>query len=505
VLDEGWVREGEIALDPFGGIGGFILDGLRAGVNVVAVELEPRFVDLGQQNIDLWNARYAGRLPKWGQGVIVQGDSRRLRAVLQESGVALIASSPPYAESLEKAGGIDPSLSKHVGGPHSQMNRSDTRYGQTDGQLGAMPAGVPPALIVSSPPFRQTEGGTNVTSADGPLADEALIARHAAGNAAAQGYGASDGQLANMPEGRLSMIGPTSPPYSNAQAHPSIGSVNKDDWGYDGRDIASRRGLSAEYGDSPGNIANMPEGQAPNIVIGSPPFHNQLPSHDNFIPPHDSTKLLDVSYGDAYGSAPGQLAALPEGQAPAVVVTSPPYEASIHTGKDDDSARVRKAERFVRGEFKYSRPDIFTSQENIGTRAMYQSNYGLEEGQIGNDSGDTFWSAALAILRECHSVLKDGGHAVFVTKRYVRDGAIVDFSQQWVAACESVGFRLVHWHKALLTTDHGTQLAHDGQHKRNFTERKSFFRRLAEKKGSPRIDWEDILCFVKGESDGEMA
>jgi len=27
--------------------------------------------------------------------------------------------------------------------------------------------------------------------------------------------------------------------------------------------------------------------------------------------------------------------------------------------------------------------------------------------------------------------------------------------------------------------------------------RASFFRRLAEKKGSPKIDWEDVICLVK--------
>jgi hypothetical protein len=28
-------------------------------------------------------------------------------------------------------------------------------------------------------------------------------------------------------------------------------------------------------------------------------------------------------------------------------------------------------------------------------------------------------------------------------------------------------------------------------------ERKSFFRRLQESKGAPRIDWEDVVCMVK--------
>jgi len=35
------------------------------------------------------------------------------------------------------------------------------------------------------------------------------------------------------------------------------------------------------------------------------------------------------------------------------------------------------------------------------------------------------------------------------------------------------------------------------RHKTGRIERKSFFRRLAEQKGSPRIDWESVLCFER--------
>jgi hypothetical protein len=39
--------------------------------------------------------------------------------------------------------------------------------------------------------------------------------------------------------------------------------------------------------------------------------------------------------------------------------------------------------------------------------------------------------------------------------------------------------------------------------KRKRREKKSFFRRLAEKKGSPKIDWETIVCLVKPVDPGE--
>jgi hypothetical protein len=45
--------------------------------------------------------------------------------------------------------------------------------------------------------------------------------------------------------------------------------------------------------------------------------------------------------------------------------------------------------------------------------------------------------------------------------------------------------------------DNGTQLALIGEDVDSIKERESFFRRLAEKKGSPRIDWESVLCMRK--------
>ncbi len=49
----------------------------------------------------------------------------------------------------------------------------------------------------------------------------------------------------------------------------------------------------------------------------------------------------------------------------------------------------------------------------------------------------------------------------------------------------------------MLVAHHGEQDDMFGDAKQLTTERKSFFRRLAEKKGSPRIDHEDVICVVK--------
>src|SRR3990167_3133811 len=94
-----------------------------------------------------------------------------------------------------------------------------------------------------------------------------------------------------------------------------------------------------------------------------------------------------------------------------------------------------------------------------------------------------------------------GGHAIFVTKDFIRKGQRVPFSDQWQALCESVGFRMVCRHRAMLVKSHGTQGTIFGGTEQLSTQRKSFFRRLAEKKGSPAIDWEDVLCMVRLEGN----
>jgi hypothetical protein len=370
ILEEGWVMVGDCIVDPFGGVALGGLDAMVNGLNWTGCELEQKFVDLGQQNIDLWNARY-WTLPHFGTAKILQGDSRSLAQVIEAAGACVssppyaespmggiaggegpntkwrngkeksideinsrslgdgygqtpgnlgnlkandsnwkaVVSSPPYADSIERPGGIDPAKSDFIGGPHSQMNNSDTRYGSTPGQLGSMPAKGFEGVI-SSPPFLETSGGHNITATEGYLADPALMARHRGGNRAGEGYGNSEGQLAN--------------------------------------------------------------------------------------------------------------------------------------GNTDD-----------------------------------------------------FWSAARLIVSQVYAVLSPGAHAVWVVKSYVKGGKIVDFPHQWQALCEACGFVTVHEHHASLVEDRGTQGTLDGGSVTKTVARKSFFRRLAEAKGSPRIDYETVLCTRK--------
>jgi hypothetical protein len=94
-------------------------------------------------------------------------------------------------------------------------------------------------------------------------------------------------------------------------------------------------------------------------------------------------------------------------------------------------------------------------------------------------------------------VLRPGGYAAWVCKDFVRKGQRVPFSDQWQQLCEAVGFEPVERIAAMLVDDHGDQLDIFGGATARLKERKSFFRRLAEKKGSPRIDHEDVIIMRK--------
>lgn len=179
------------------------------------------------------------------------------------------------------------------------------------------------------------------------------------------------------------------------------------------------------------------------------------------------------------------------------VVSSPPYDSN--TVHSDSRAETRHDEKGgTRGRWGHS-----AQGNNIA-----QGDYGDTPGQLGHMSGggfetmtdsesETFWSAARLIVEQTYAVLKPGGVAVWVCKDFVRGGRRVPFSDQWEQLCAAIGFESLERIQAMLVEEHAPQLDIFGGEFVKTVERKSFFRRLAERKGSPRIDWEDVLIMRK--------
>ncbi len=391
MIEEGWLHEGDCVVDPFGGVALGGLDAMANGLFWYGVELEPRFVLLGCQNIALWNARYRGKLPHWGTATLLQGDSRNLAQIVANAGACV--SSPPFTDV------------KNVS--HSGMVQKWCEQNGRDPQTGSRTATV-------------------------------------------DGYGSTPGNLGNLPAGSLGAA-LSSPPYAES-AHN----------GGDDPHPEHVKGGEIHLPGIAGAVASPPYAESMNREGGIDPAKS-----DYIGGPHSQMNNSDTRYG----STPGQLGAM-RAEGYEAAVSSPPFE----NGQPQQDK-------------------TFTTPHDSLNRKMGE--YGQSDGQLGIETGDTFWTAARTIVEQTYAVLRPGAHACWVVKSYVKNKAIVPFPEQWQALCEAVGFETVHVHRAWLVEDRGTQFDLEGNGHKREVQRKSFFRRLAEKHGSPRIDFEVVLCMIK--------
>lgn len=240
--------------------------------------------------------------------------------------------------------------------------------------------------------------------------------------------------------------------------------------------IHNSKPRKGSYGQTPGQLGSMKPGSV-QAIISSPPYVDAVktgegPGAKEWSEEKGHWIAADYTQGK-YGVALGNLGNLKPG-AVDCVLSSPPYEDEDGLGHGGGPA---------------------TSIDLKKGLCNQKRGYGKTQGQIENLSGNTFWAAAKEILQECHKILKPGGHAIWVVKAFVRKGKIVDFPGDWRRLCESVGFKTVCVHHAMLVKEeHHNGLFGTITEKK---ERKSFFRRLAERKGAPRIDYEVVLCTEK--------
>ena len=268
----------------------------------------------------------------------------------------------------------------------------------------------------------------------------------------------------------------TSPPYAE-----SLKTENKTD------DLCphdSSMRYERKYSPNPQNIGNLKAGDV-DAVVTSPPWvdanHSKGWSEEykeGFIKKHrekhpNRIGKENINLNDKYfemPDTPGQIANLKPGTVDGVV-TSPPYEDSLKTeNKETDLCPHDSTMRYER---KYS-PDV---------------------SNIGNSKGETYWQAVAAVYSECHKILKPGGVICVVVKAYVKNGKRVDLPGQTWTLLQRIGFKPLERIRAMLVEEIPQQTMFGIPEK--IKERKSFFRRLAEKKGSPRIDWEEVLILRK--------
>jgi DNA modification methylase len=544
-FEMGWIKQGDIICDPFAGIFSTGILGAYRKLQVVGVELEAKFCKLAEENLKLHDN--AWRKLGCPRPVILQGDSRKLSQLIGQAG--LIISSPPYAEMSVLSHDQAAHCSFKEGNPNNRVRgkikrdgRHQRDYGQTEGQLGSMKAGnvdcvisSPPYadnagskeelggqvesgmvrtnprhpgeklyftkyekqnstgnlgnlksgsvdVVISSPPYAESLKGDGTQN---ETASESRAKRLTEGGSLGQsqrtqGYG-SKGNLGNLKSGSVDAI-LLSPPYEKQQVGGGIQKSlqGKSDYPVkDGLARSKKAGCSAlgcgygNQGDSEGQLGSMKAGNV-DCVISSPPYasgqHQDSNDDKSIRPPHDSRNNSAIGLGDN----PRNLGNLKSGSVDAIL-SSPPYE------KSETGGQIPKE--------KY--PQI--GGRIFGYRQEHQ---GCSEGQLGQEQGETFWQAAKEIVSECYKILKDGGYAIWVVKSFVRNKKIVDFPSDWRRMCEVLGFVTVCEHHASLVKETKHNTLFEGEVTK-IKEKKSFFRRLCESKGSPKIDYETVLCFRK--------
>lgn len=518
------LRKDEVVLDPFGGVGTTGIEAASRGVQAYLMELEERFARFVngydcpglskrewirwfgrfgrnqkicpacQNQANSWYAKDSGIVPEksthrykgnfelhqehWAllgkpRPVMLQGDSRKLRQVLSGRLAECVVSSPPYAGDSGK--------SDRTGHKRAERRALETgyrqglgcfknseSYGQSDGQLGAMPEGRIDTVISSPPynlPMSQDHNGKHGGARGTTPSEKGAFVK----------YGNTDGQLEGMPMGNVDAV-ISSPPFSPTNFQPV--KVRGKSMGVR-KDYPSGERHEDNYGDTNGQLGNMKQGSV-DAVVSSPPHSESIKTSANGSG-IDYSKTVKggtnrtagrEAIATGYGNSTGQLGAIPAGKVDSIV-SSPPYEQNDQRG---GKTLVAIKKRVV------------------------VDGYGNTDGQLGIEVGETFWSAARDIVLECHALLKPCGVAVWVVKDFVRNKKRVRFSDDWIKLCEACGFKLIrHAHAMLVKEMRTTNLFGEETVKR--IERKSFFRRLHEQKladeDERRIDHEDVVFFVK--------
>jgi len=200
-LERGWWAKGDVIADPFGGVGTGGIVAAYNGLAWMGVELEAKFVELAEQNFALHRQKLEALDSP--QPVIVQGDSRDFARIVGQA--AGVLTSPPYI-----SGGHHPDQTGSWGGLATEKGlgtKEVAGYGTTPGQIGKLPAGDV-AAVISSPPYAETGSGGNMKSGavDTTAWSDGRARKMGPSMMHPDGYGASDGQIGNLPAGKVEAV-----------------------------------------------------------------------------------------------------------------------------------------------------------------------------------------------------------------------------------------------------------------------------------------------------------
>ena len=307
--EKGMLHKGDVVVDPFNGIGTTLLLGTTLGYKCIGVELEEKFVQLTEANIEKHKAMFeaTGRT----MPIVIKGDSRQLSKLIQEQ-IQGIISSPPYADSVNSAkSGFDFTKAKldYKGRmwhkdrvDYTKKKHDDFAYGKTKGQIGALKDGDISAVI-TSPAYADISTGAGGLNTKPATKDGQQTGRSAKASSqdTDQKYGKTDGQIARLKDKGIDAV-ISSPPYSEGLGH-----------GGNPTKIDKKKGLDGfltQYGKTEGQIGKLKDNKDIDAAITSPPFEDSIGSDDPKKRGglyRDPKRANDKSMTGTYGKSEGQI------------------------------------------------------------------------------------------------------------------------------------------------------------------------------------------------------
>ena len=470
----GYWKPGDLILDPMAGIGTTGIVGASLGYNVLLLELEYHFLSMAAANICVLRTK----MPDAGKISLLQGDARQLEAVLVHADAAGALSSPPYSSEFRE---------QHPGTRGGEIAQESQRGGSFRGYGAAVsspPYGGEPRQGTDQHSERQEGGEWSGKYQGGCHPDRLKGASHnkMAGAVTSPTYGDSGLQVGCShavrklaAEGKWDEATALFQQFEEEQVRRGMRRSVRSDPAI--RAVIQRSLESENAGYSGG-------ARAPEAAVASPVYPDDPSKHKGSEGPGSGSKarLARSPHPGSvpYGSQTAQIGNLPDPKGDIdAVLSSPPYHQDMN--RDRKTSASWEKHCAGRGGLPVER------------------NYGTSPAQIENvKNQETYLSAMRQVYAQLHLVLQPGGVVCLVTKNPVKKGQIRRLDQDTILLMEAVGFTFLERQMAMLAEELGVQQRLDGGADRIRCERKSFFKRLFERKYPDlRVDHEDMLWFQK--------
>lgn len=304
------------------------------------------------------------------------------------------------------------------------------------------------------------------------------------------------------------LIGLVSPPYLGETVHePSNKRFTKDSFAKPEQvGNHSQAEHMTSYGGSTGQIGNLPD-KPRTIGISSPPYADSAPEAESGSIDRQKNYATYLKAGggssfekfvasrekheEGYGSAQGQIGALPD-RPRIAAITSPPYGDTFGDWKNRDAAGAVYDGAGARHEFWYGAgaQNIGNLPESLDPAQQPKADWWRRKAL--GEANETYLEAMAQIYAAASRVCDV---LVTVTKNPTRNGELRRLDKDTLALIREAGFTPVCYHQSMLfTIEERKDLF--GETTRKPRGRMGFFKRLQWQKGAPGADHEDVLVAV---------